>query len=444
MVKKGLVIFLAAWGAWSCATAPPARPSFFVADIPPELTSRLSLDDRIAAGEAWQLLKAGRPEQARKQIGRLGPGNPAYAVGLGYVSLLLADMGAAEDSFQASLRDVPEMTPARVGLAQIYAARGEKEQAFLQYREILKIDPDDGWARPRLEALRETLTRALFEEAEAAGKAGRTEAARTALLKVLFYDPDSSAAHYELGRSYLREDNVDSALFHLQAFLEKDTGEKERRIEVLRDVAEAHFRGQEFGRSLDYFEKIRDLDPADQDALRRIDELKARLGIYELPSQYASIPASEAVAREDLAALVGVKFKDQLEGPGRRTRIVVDIATSWAQNYIVDVASLDIMGVYDNHTFQPRRIINRAELAETAVRLIRVLQARGRRFVPLVEARRIQVADVTPENYFYPVIVEALSYQVMALDPMRMFEPERTVSGREAIRVLDIILSLAR
>ncbi|MBM3306639.1 MAG: tetratricopeptide repeat protein, partial [Candidatus Aminicenantes bacterium] len=338
----------------------------------------------------------------------------------------------------------PEMTPARVGLAQIYAARGEKERAFLQYREILKIDPDDGWARPRLEALRETLTRGLFEEAAAAGKAGRTEAARTAFLKVLFYDPDSSAAHYELGRSYLREDNVDSALFHLQAFLEKDTGKKERRIEVLRDVAEAHFRGQEFGRSLEYFEKIRDLDPADQDALRRIDELKARLGVYELPSQYASIPASEAVAREDLAALVGVKFKDQLEGPGRRTRIVVDIATSWAQNYIVDVASLDIMGVYDNHTFQPRRIINRAELAETAVRLIRALQARGRRFVPLVEARRIQIADVTPENYFYPVIVEALSYQVMALDPMRKFEPERTVSGREAIRVLDIILSLAR
>lgn len=268
--------------------------------------------------------------------------------------------------------------------------------------------------------------------------------ALTALLKVLFYDPDSSEAHYELGRIYLQEDNVESAMIHFQSFLEKDTAGADRRKAVLRDIAEMHFLRQEFGRSLDYYERLRELEPADQDVLRRIEELKASLGIYELPSEYASIPTSEAVAREDLASLIGVKFKDLLDGPGRRTRIVVDIATSWAQNYIVEIASLDIMSVFDNHTFQPRRIINRAELAETAVRLIRFLQARGRRFVPLMEARRIQIADVTPENYYYPAIVEALSYQIMVLDPQRMFEPERTVTGREAIRVLDIILGLAR
>lgn len=443
-MKKALVVVLVAMGAWSCASAPPAPPSFFVADIPSELTSRLSLDERIAASEAWQYLKAGRPERARKLIARLGLGNPAYAVGLGYVSLLLADMRTAEESFKASLREVPEMTPAHVGLAQIYAAQGEKEQAFLQYREILKQDPDDRWAQPRLEALRKTLTRGLFEEAAAAGMAGRSQVALTALLKVLFYDPDSSEAHYELGRIYLQEDNVESAMIHFQSFLEKDTAGADRRKAVLRDIAEMHFLRQEFGRSLDYYERLRELEPADQDVLRRIEELKASLGIYELPSEYASIPTSEAVAREDLASLIGVKFKDLLDGPGRRTRIVVDIATSWAQNYIVEIASLDIMSVFDNHTFQPRRIINRAELAETAVRLIRFLQARGRRFVPLMEARRIQIADVTPENYYYPAIVEALSYQIMVLDPQRMFEPERTVTGREAIRVLDIILGLAR
>jgi hypothetical protein len=117
---------------------------------------------------------------------------------------------------------------------------------------------------------------------------------------------------------------------------------------------------------------------------------------------------------------------------------------SWAQRFIVKVASLEIMSVFDNHTFQPRRIINRAELAETAVRLIGFLQARGAEFVPLVEARRVQVADVSPDSHYYPSITRALALQIMSVTPERMFEPERVVSGEEAIRVMDLVLRLAK
>jgi hypothetical protein len=76
-------------------------------------------------------------------------------------------------------------------------------------------------------------------------------------------------------------------------------------------------------------------------------------------------PPIMIVAVIDLAALIGVKFESFLDAPPTRTEILVDISLSWAQRYIVKVASLEIMNVYDNHTFQPRRIINRAELAET-------------------------------------------------------------------------------
>jgi tetratricopeptide (TPR) repeat protein len=444
VVKRGLIVVLAVLAAGSCATPPPEPPSFFIEDLPPEVTARLTLDERIATNEAWQYLRAGRSDRALRLIGGLGPGSLVYAVGLGYVSLLQADLGAAEDSFLSSLREVPEMTPAHVGLAQIYAARGDREQTFLQYREILKRDPDNRWAGPRLEALRETLTRELFEEAAAAKAEGRPEEARTAYLKVLFYDPDSPAAHYELGLIYLQEGNTESAVIHFEAFLERDPETNERRKQVLRAMAEGAYAIEEFGRSLHYYEELGEIEAFDPETLQRVEQLKARLGIYELPSQYASIPALEAIAREDLAALIGVKFRDFLDAPGRRTRIVVDIATSWAQKYIVDVASLDLMAVFDNHTFQPRRAVNRAELAETAVRLIRFLRSRGHPFVPLIEAHRIQISDVTPENFYYPAIVEALSYQIMALDPLRRFEPERPVTGREAARVMDIIHGLAR
>ena len=153
---------------------------------------------------------------------------------------------------------------------------------------------------------------------------------------------------------------------------------------------------------------------------------------------------SEAVTREDLAALIGVKFEKDLQAPPARTEILVDIATSWAQRYIVQVASLEIIRASVNHTFQPRRIVNRAELADAAVRLIAILQERGAKFVPLVETRRIQIADVTPDNPYDASITKAVGFEIMTLTPDRKFEPERTVSGDEAIRTLDLIQKLAR
>ena len=64
--------------------------------------------------------------------------------------------------------------------------------------------------------------------------------------------------------------------------------------------------------------------------------------------------------------------------------------------------------------------------------------------MPIVETRRLQIADVTPDNSYYASITKALGYEIMTLTPERKFEPERTVSGEEAIRTLDIIQKLAR
>jgi hypothetical protein len=213
---------------------------------------------------------------------------------------------------------------------------------------------------------------------------------------------------------------------------------------VLREYAEFLAESGELGLSLEILEKLAEAEPRDAALAKRIEDIRSKLGVYELPSQYDGIQHLQAVAREDLAALIGVRFEGFLDAPARRTEILVDITLSWAQRFIVKVASLEIMSVFDNHTFQPRRIINRAELADAAVRLIGVLQSRGARFVPLVETRRIQIADVSPDNLHFEAITRAIGYQIMTVTPERNFEPERTVSGEEAIRVLDLVLRLAK
>jgi tetratricopeptide (TPR) repeat protein len=439
-VKKAIFAAVVLLGTWACVTFTPAPPSFDIEDIPQSVSTRLTLDQRIAADQAWTDLKAGRVDQARKELLKLGEDNPVYAAGLGYADLYLADRDGAEANFKESLRRFPDLTLANAGLAQVYEARGQKDLALSQYREILKHDPENRWARPRFNKLRDELVERSLADARGAAAAGSREEAKKAFLKVLSYAPESAEANLELARTYRNEKNSGQAIVHYKAAVAAQPANKA----VLRELADLLYETGEFGQSLDHYEKLADLDPQNKAVADRIEELKGKLGVFELPSQYGLIPAQEAITREDLAALIAVKFKDFLNVPERQAQILVDISTSWAQKFIIKVASLSVMNVFDNHTFQPRRIINRAELAESVIRLIDFLKGRGSRFVPLLDVRKIQIPDVSPDSFYYQPILKAVAYQVMDLTPQRMFEPEKTVPGRDAVRVLDIVQGLAR
>jgi Tfp pilus assembly protein PilF len=441
MVRRIAVAGAALIALASCATVPPpAPPAFYVEGLPADQASRLGLDDRIAAEDAWDALRTGRPDRARRYLLRLGTANPVREAGLAYADLLSGDLAAAEARFKSSVAGTPEMTPSRVGLVQIYESRRDREKAFNEYREILKIDPGHRWAKPRYEALRDDLVREATAAAREALVSGNRETAKREFLKVLFYAPGTAPVHLDLARLYRQDKDYSAALLHFRSALEAGTADKA----VLREYADFLAESGELGLSLEILEKLAEAEPKDAAVAKRVEDIRTKLGVYELPSQYDAVQYLQAVAREDLAALIGVKFEGYLDAPARRTEILVDIGLSWAQRFIVKVASLEIMSVFDNHTFQPRRIINRAELADAAVRLIGVLQDRGARFVPLVEARRIQIADVSPDNVHFEAITRAIAYQIMAVTPERNFEPERTVSGEEAIRVLDLVLRLAK
>jgi len=439
-VKKAFFAVVILFGTWACVTFAPAPPAFYIEDLPSSVSTRLTLDQRIAADEAWRDLKEGRGDRARRQLLKLGEDNPVYAAGMGYANLAQADLAAAEASFLESLRRYPDLVLANIGLAQIYQSRGRKDLEFVQYREILKADPGNRWAGPRLDKLRDELVAGALAEAKASIAAGNREEAKKALLKALSYAPESADASLELARISRQEKKTDQARLYYKTAADARPADKA----VLREYAEFLYETEEFGRSLDHYEKLAELEPGDKAVAARIEELKNKLGVVELPSQYGLIAAQESMTREDLAALIAVKFKNFLNVPERQTPILVDISTSWAQKFIIKVASLGVMNVFDNHTFQPLRIINRAELAESVVLLMDFLKGRGARFVPLLDIRRIQIADVAPDSFYFPSISRAVACQVMDLSPQRMFEPGKIVSGQDALKILDIVLGLAR
>jgi Tfp pilus assembly protein PilF len=439
-VKKAFKIFLFFLFFWSCATYQPPPPSLYIESLPASIVAELSLEQRILAEDAWETLNRGVGKKAEKQISRLGAENPIYNVGLAYAYFLQNRLQKAEEFFKIALKNFPDMILIHSGLAQIYQAKGQDERAFAEYREILKREPAHPWAKQQYEVLKNKKYEESLMEAKAAMAAGDKEGSKEAYLKALYYAPQSTEVHLILADIYKKENKLQNALVHLQAASSSEPENKG----ILKDYAEALYQAAQYTKSLEIYEKINGLEPQNKEIVNRIEGIKKRLGIYELPTKYDSIALSEAVSKEEIAALLAVKFKGILDEVPGTPPIIIDIATSWASQFILQVTSLGIMDIYSNHTFQPKKIVTRAEMAEILLRLINYLKKKGYKFIQQIPPEKIQMSDVASHNYYYQAIVQILSYNIMDLSLEKEFNPDLPLSGQESIRLLDIILALIK
>lgn len=440
MVRKTFLIFLLMISLWSCATTKVPISSIHIGNLPPSIVSELSLDERILAEEAWDDLKQGRGSKAEKTITRLGMESPIYSVGLGYVNYLMNKLQTAERFFRKALEDQPELALAHSGLAQIYQKTGQEDKAFAAFREVLKTERENLWANQQYKTLKSRKLEEVLAEAQAALEADDVKKGKAALLKALYYAPQHTDVHLKLAEIYKAENKLQNALVHLKA---ANSAEPENK-DILRNYAETLFQAGQSTKSLAIYEQLVKLEPENEEIKTQFDNLRSQLGIFELPSMYESIPSSKAVTREEIAALLAVKFKGIVDEPTDSPPIIIDISTSWASKFILQMTSLRIMGIYSNHTFQPKKTMNRAEIAETLSYFISYLEKKGFKFIQQISPDKIGISDVSPQNYYYPSIVKMLSLGIMELTMDRAFQPDLTVSGKEAIKLLDILLALVK
>lgn len=440
MVRKAILILLFFSLAWSCATYQPPPPSLFIGNLPQAVVAELSLDERILTEEAWENLRQGRGDKAQKLISKLGTESPFYYAGMGYASLLLTRISDSENYFKHALQNYPDMTLAHIGLAQVYQKTGNDDLAFVEFREILKREEKNIWAQQSYQVLKERKTQESLDEAKTYLAHQDMEKSKEAFLKALYYSPQSTAAHLSLAEIFKKEDNLKNALVHLKAASTIEPDNKS----ILNVYAETLYQAEDYPRSLEVYERLLDLEPENDNIQTRVKTLKNRLGIFELPSQFDAIPASEAITKEEVAALIEVKFKDTLDEPKTQPPIIIDISTSWASKYILRAASLGLLDVYANHTFQPKKIVTRAEMADVLNKLINYLKRKNYVFISQIPPEKIQISDVSPDNYYYQPILHIISYAIMNLSTNRTFNPDLPVSGQEAIRLLDIILTLIK
>lgn len=440
MKKTAAICFIFACFYWSCATTQSVSPTLYIEGLPQTIIAEMSLNERILTEEAWSDLKDGEGERAKKKFMKLGTESPLYYAGLGYALYLLQDAKAAEDFFKASLQFYPDLVLIHVGLAQIYEETGREDAAFSEYRNILKIEPEHYWAKPRYESIKKAKTDEALSQGRQLNRSGQTERSKSSYLKSLFYSPASRDAHLALVHIYREEENFQSALVHIKAANSADPDS----TEILTIYGDILFDLQDQTNSLQIYERVLEKEPDNTQVQERIETLKNRLGLFELPSQYENIANLQSVKREDVVALMAIKFKDTLEEPSAKPPIIVDIATSWASRFIIKLTSLALFDVYPNHEFLPQETVSRAQIAETLVRLILYLEQRGHRFIQQIPADRIQITDVTPSNYYYRPILAIISYDIMTLSLDKKFRPNAPVSGAEAIRLFDIIAALVR
>lgn len=437
MVRKAYafcILVMLLFGA--CATYQPPSISLYVDNLPQSIVTELSLDERILIEEAWRSLKQGNGIKARKSLMRLDEQSPFYYVGMGYAYFMMNDIALAEDFFKAALRYSPEMNIIHLGLGQIYHKTGRDDLAFAEFREVIKVEPEHIWVRAQYESIKNQKTQESLDTGKAYRDAGDMERGKQAFLRALYYSPENTDAHFALADIFQEEGNLESAIVHLGA---ASTNEPEN-SDILKNYAEVLFQANENKQSLEIYERLASADPENREYAQRIDVLKNRLGIFELPSQYGAIATSEAVSKEEIAALLAVKFKDILDETSRKPPIIIDIATSWADDFILQMTSLGLLDIYPNHTFRPKKIITRAEMAEILLRLVKHLQDRGYRFIQQIPPENIQISDVSADNYYYQPIIQIVSYDIMGLSADKTFEPDLPLSGRESIRLLDIIL----
>ncbi len=446
MKGKSLILFcLVSLGLLlaSCVPSPPPQltpPPFPLENLPPVMTAAMELKERMVAEEAWGYLRRGDLAATEKVLARLSPLSPSYHLLHGLAQLMRGENNAAVESFKLIQGEFPRLALLHAGLAQAYLNLGNKEAAFNEFREVLKEEPDNSWARKEFNNLKEKLTSELRRASEQAMKAGQVSAAKEALLQALHYSPEAVDLHLSLAQIYRQEKDEAGALTHLKAAV--DLAPHDRSL--LRQYASLLIEAKHYSRALDLLEELLELNPKDKEVQNQLAELKEKLGIVELPSQYEAIPRLEAITREDLASLIAEKFKSFLGPITDSPEIIVDIATSWAAKFIVQVTSLGLLEVYPDHSFRPKAIITRGEMADAVARLVHFLEKKGKRFFPQLPADKIVVLDVTPEHAFYTSIIEVLSYQLMDLSAQKQFNPDKPVSGMEAVKILDVLLALVK
>jgi len=406
----------------------PKFPQFISPDVPAELASTLSA---WSHDRGWRFLQAGDLRNAEQEFG-LALRSPDFypsMAGRGYVELAREEPKAALEYFDKALAVRADYVSALVGRGETLLALRREADAIAAFERALAANPGLDDVRRRVEVFRfQSLERDLAAARQAA-QAGRSEEAVQLYRAAITASPESPFLYRELGLVEARRGENDAALEHFRRAVQLDPSDAAS-IGSIAGIVEA--RG-------DLAEAMRLYDEAlaiesSADLTRRRAALRERIELAALPDEYRAIPGAPQITRGDLAALIGVRLGPVLR-QSRDTVVVTDLRTHWAGTWINDVVRAGVMQAYENHTFQPRAPVDRADLAAIVARLLADIVPRER--IGQWRAAAIRFPDVPSGHMAYQEASVAVASGVLDRSADETFQPSRRVTGAEAVQAVE-------
>jgi tetratricopeptide (TPR) repeat protein len=408
------------------APGAPRYPDFVFPQVPDRAG-----DERMIARHdaAWRLLQTGDVRGALRDYGEAVKRAPAFfpaETGLGYA--LVADSKSREAvvRFDRVLQRFPTYAPALAGRGEALVAAGQVDLAIASFEAARRADPRLLDLGRRIDALRFGHVNDLMASASRAASAGRFDDARRAYESAIAASPDSAFLYRDLGIVELRAGATDGAAAHLTKAVALDPDD----ARAWAALGDAHERGGRMEEAVSALERALAIDPSESNR-KALDKRRERWELSRLPAEYRAIPEGPNLTRGELAALLGVRIVPLLPQTRRNAGVVVtDVRGHWAATWILSATRAGFMDAYPNHTFQPRGVVKRGDMAAAVNRVLGLLPAGA--FRP----SRPAIADVGVDHLSYPAIAAALASGVMPAVEGNYFRPSRAVTGEEAVTII--------
>jgi tetratricopeptide (TPR) repeat protein len=440
-MKKGVHLVASSLLAASIMTAcgaklPPATvllapryPDFILpALVPP--------DPRLAAletahGNGWRFLQAGDLNSAEHEFQAVLQRSPSFypsEAALGYVALARKDYQPALDHFDRVLNARADYVAALVGRGETLLAMSNDADALAAFEAALRYDATLADIGRRVEVLKARAAQENVAAARRAAQAGRLDEAVSAYQQAIAQSPESAFLFRDLADIESKQNRTDEAMEHYRKAIQFDPADVTSRVRIA-EILEA--RGDVEG-AMTAFTEAYQFDP-NPDTRKRITALEAKAAYLRLPAEYRALGDAAVTTRGDLAALIGIRLEALLAAAPVQPALVTDTRGHWAARWIMTVAGAGVMDAYDNHTFQPRTLVRRSDLAQAVSRLLKLVAARNPALLKEWQGRQAKMADVGVSNLNYADASLSVSAGILPLADQGQFQLSRPVSGQEAI-----------
>lgn len=417
----------------------PHYPDFVEPRVP------LAMNSTPASGaqaRAWQFLQAGDLRNAEREAAAAVKASPEFypaSTTLAYLDLAKRDPRGAVIKFDRVLARESDYVPALVGRGQALTTLNRDEEAVQSFEAALRGDPSLTDVSRRLDVVRLRLAQRSITAARQAAKNEKFPEAIEAYRAAIERTPDSAFLYRELALIERDHGDGDAAMEHFR----RATALEPADAASFADLAAMLDARNEFDAALKAYDAALAIEP-DPELVTKRTALRLRADVAHLPVEYRNIEAASQITRGELAALIGFRLQVLLAGGRQRdVGVVTDIRGHWAERWILEVARAGILEPFDNHTFQPRALVRRVDLAQALTRLLTRVAA-----LAPVEARRWQNArgtftDMTTGHVAYPAASTVVAAGVMMVDPSGAFQPSRGVSGADATDAVVRVLALS-